>query len=91
MRAKGVREEQEGERDAQLRGREALRACLRERTFLARREAKERLARESLRLGRLEQDGNGAFSSAVRLREGSAMQALSERAIFRYAQASKQA
>jgi hypothetical protein len=73
-----IRTEQEQERDRQNRGREALRSALRERCFRARAEAKERLARESVRLGTLEPDGK-AFSTGWVQKDGSALVQLRER------------
>jgi hypothetical protein len=52
----GVRDEQEEERKTQAAGTEALREALRQEAFRARAEARERLARESVRLGTLSQE-----------------------------------
>ena len=67
-----VRDEQEAERRANAAATETLRDALRQEAFKARAEARERLARESVRLGTLSQEG-GAFSSMYVHREGSAM------------------
>lgn len=67
-----VRDEQEEERKAHAAGAEALREALRQEAFRARAEARERLARESVRLGTLSQEG-GAFSTSYVLKDGSAM------------------
>ena len=73
-----VRTTQEAERERLSRGREALRAALRERCFRSRAEARERLARESVRLGRLKLVSRG-FSSEWEQQPGTAMMALNER------------
>ena len=59
----GIRTEQEAEAARQVKGREALREALRERCFRERAAAKERLARECVRLGTLEPDTK-AFGAA---------------------------
>lgn len=73
-----IRTEQEAEAERGQRGREALRAALRERCFRSRAEAKERLARESVRLGHLEPESR-AFSSGYVQKEGSALRLVHER------------
>ena len=73
-----IRTEQERGTERQAKGKEALRAALRERCFRSRSEAKERLARESVRLGTLEPDGK-AFSTGWVQRDGTALVALVER------------
>jgi len=73
-----LRSAQEAERERQARGKEALRAALRERCFRSRAEARERLARESVRLGRLEIVSRG-FAAGWEQRDGTAMLALKER------------
>lgn len=66
------------ERGRQGTGREALREALREQCFRSRAEARERLARESVRLGRLQPEGGG-FRTAWVPRQGTAMEQLQRR------------
>ena len=79
MRAEigSIRDKQEAEAAAQQKGREALRSALRERCFRSRAEAKERLARESVRLGTLEP--GKAFSTGWVQKDGTALVMLKER------------
>jgi len=72
------RAEQQLEEQRQKKGREALRIALREQCFRARAEARERLARESVRLGRVEAEA-AAFSTTWVQKDGTAMSALLER------------
>ena len=66
------------ERGRQGTGRDALREALREQCFRSRAEARERLARESVRLGRLQPEGGG-FRTAWVPRQGTAMEQLQRR------------
>eukprot|EP00966_Prymnesium_polylepis_P016567 382211-Prymnesium_polylepis.1 len=76
---KQVRAEQQAQESRQMRGREALRAALREQCFRTRAEARERLARESVRLGRVEAEPSGAFSTSWVQKDGTAMALIHER------------
>ena len=73
-----IRSEQETEAERTQLGREALRSALRERCFRSRAEAKERLARESVRQGHLEPDPR-AFSAGMVQKEGTALRHVHER------------
>ena len=75
-----IRTEQEAETARQAKGRVALREALRERCFRERAATKERLARESVRLGTLEADTKafGAGGGWVQ-RDGTALVQLHER------------
>ena len=76
-----IRDDQEAEARRQLKGREALREALRERCFRERAAAKERLARESVRLGTLEPDSKafGATQGGWVQKDGTALVQLAER------------
>ena len=74
-----IRGEQEQEAQRQAAGREALRAALRERCFKARAETRERLARESIRLGTLELDGKAFGGAGWVQKDGTSLLHLAER------------
>ena len=73
-----LRDDATQERARQATGRSALREALREQCWRARAEARERLARESVRLGRLT-PGGGAFRSGWVPKQGTAMALLQRR------------